>query len=59
MKLLDINTNEEVYNDIAYFPLLTRLFGTFDTKSDKNILVINEDKELPLKTSYIATFRMI
>lgn len=61
MKLLDINTNEEVYNDIAYLPASDKAFFHgihFDTKSDKNILVINEDKEFTTeKSSYIATFQ--
>lgn len=48
MKIVLSGTDEEVYNDIAYRPTSDKAFFHgihFDSKSEKNILVINEDKE--------------
>ncbi|TAH69472.1 MAG: HAMP domain-containing histidine kinase [Anaerolineaceae bacterium] len=55
------DTEEEVYNDIAYRPTSDKAFFHgihFDRKSDNHILVVNEDREFLVgNTSYRATFQ--
>jgi len=61
MKIENSETDEEIYNDIAYRPTSGKAFFHgihFDSKSDKNILVINEDREfLAGDVMYEATFQ--
>lgn len=61
MKIEQTDTKEEVYNDIAYRPTSDKAFFHgihFDRKSDNNILVVNEDRELTVDDAfYLATFQ--
>lgn len=61
MKIEHIDTKVEVYNDIAYRPTSDKAFFHgihFDRKSDNNILVVNEERELTVNdTFYLATFQ--
>lgn len=61
MKIERIDTGEEIYNDIAYQPTSDKAFFHgihFDSKSDKNILVINEDRQFSVgNIVYKATFQ--
>lgn len=55
------DTDEELYNDIAYQPTSDKAFFHgihFDRKSENNILVINEDREITIADDiYQATFQ--
>jgi signal transduction histidine kinase len=61
MKIEEMDTKEEVYNDIAYRPTSDKAFFHgihFDRKSDNNILVVNEDREFSVDdTLYRATYQ--
>lgn len=61
MKLEESDTGKEVYNDIAYRPTSGKAFFHgihFNGKSDKNILVINEDRNFSAGDNlYKATFQ--
>lgn len=54
-------TGREVYDDIAYLPASEKAFYRgihFDRKSDKNILVINENKDFMVNgAEYLAKFQ--
>ncbi|NLY48872.1 MAG: HAMP domain-containing histidine kinase [Clostridiales bacterium] len=61
MKIEDADTGEEIYNDIAYVPTSDKAFFHgihFDRKSERNILVVNEEKEFTANgRTYHATFQ--
>lgn len=61
MVIEDKDTNEEVYNDIAYRPTSDKAFFHgihFDRKSDNHILVVNENREFSAgNNDYRATFQ--
>lgn len=61
MKIVHLESEKELYNDIAYRPNSDKAFFHgihFDSKSEINILVINEDKEFSVEdTLYRATFQ--
>ena len=61
MKIVRSDNGREVYNDIAYHPDSDKAFFHgihFDRKSEKNILVINEDRDFSVgDVSYTATFQ--
>lgn len=61
MKIEDRDRGVEVYNDIAYRPSSEEAFFHgihFDRKSDKHILVVNEDREFLIdEKPYLATFQ--
>lgn len=61
MKIVHQDTQKEIYNDIAYRPTSEEAFFHgihFDRKSEKHILVVNEDIEfLVNESSYLATFQ--
>jgi len=61
MKIVRSDTGTEVYNDIAYRPTSDKAFFHgihFDGKSEKNILVVNEEREFSVgDTGYKATFQ--
>ena len=52
---------EEIYNDIAYVPTSDKAFFHgihFDRKSERNILVVNEEKEFTANgRTYHATLQ--
>lgn len=61
MKINDVETGEDVYNDIAYVPTSDKAFFHgihFDRKSENHILVINEEIEFSVDEKlYLATFQ--
>lgn len=61
MKIAHKDTGKEVYNDIAYLPTSDKAFFHgihFDRKSDKHILVVNEEREFSVgDVLYNSTFQ--
>ncbi|NLL73210.1 MAG: HAMP domain-containing histidine kinase [Clostridiales bacterium] len=61
MEIKELETNKEVYNDIAYHPTSDKAFFHgihFDRKSNDHILVINEYKEFSLHDdNYMGIFQ--
>lgn len=61
MKIINKETDSEVYNDIAFLPVSERDFYYgihFDRKSEQNILVLNEDKNFQIEDKrYEAQFQ--
>lgn len=61
MVIVNKDTGEELYNDIAYHPTSDKAFFHgihFDRKSDNHILVVNEEREFSVgENDYLATFQ--
>jgi signal transduction histidine kinase len=61
MVIVNKDTGEELYNDIAYHPTSDKAFFHgihFDRKSDNHILVVNEEREFSVEENdYLATFQ--